>query len=108
MRFMRRYDVTPPSEHPDLVAIDHHLQRRLDLVLSAEQEAARVAAGRNATLRDRLLDAEDCERPVSIRLRSGGEVRGAVAMVATDHIEVHQTGRSALVPTDQIAAVFIT
>ncbi len=91
--------------HPDLVLVGRSLQRRLDLVLEAEQEAARVVARRSATLRDRLVDAEDAEASVTVTLRTGEVTAGRVASVAVDHIELEGPGGSVLVMLDIIGSV---
>lgn len=93
------------AQHPDLVEIERTLRRRLDRVLEAEQEAARVIARRSATFRDRLIDVEDANERVQIRLRNGDELEGMVAAVAMDHVEVHSGRRATLLSLDMIASV---
>lgn len=91
--------------HPDLVDLDRRLGGRLDRILEAEQEAAGLLARRAATLRDRLLDAEDSERTVSVTCVGGRVVTGRLAVVAADHLEVDTGDDDALVPFDRIAVV---
>ena len=99
--------MTAPFDHPDLQAIEIQLQHRLDRILAAEQEAARVVARRGSTLRDRLLDAEDTGLAATVRLRTGDQVSGRVATVAVDHIEVHHGRMTTLVPLAEVAMVTI-
>jgi hypothetical protein len=48
--------------HPDLIGIGRELRRQLDATLLAEQHAARAAAVRRTTLRDRMLNLADAIR----------------------------------------------
>ena len=99
--------MTTPFDHPDLQAMETRLQDRLDRILAAEQEAARVVARRGATLRDRLLDAEDAGQTATVRLRSGDLISGIVAVVAVDHIELHHGRVSILVSLADVSTVAI-
>lgn len=93
------------DNHPDLIDIGRSLQRRLDRVLEAEQEAARVIARRSASLRDRLIDAEDAASVVTLHVRAGVAVSGTVAIVALDHVELHDGTRALLVPLETVMTV---
>ncbi|MEN8113621.1 MAG: hypothetical protein ABFS21_04485 [Actinomycetota bacterium] len=75
-----------PLGHPDLVRLGRSLRNRLDDTLDAEQAAARAAARRRLTLRDRLLDAEDRTDSVVLSTTDGGVYRGIVDAVGVDHI----------------------
>lgn len=81
-------DDPAPFDHPDLVEIGARLQRRYEAVLAAEREAAVTYARRVATLRDRLLEAEDAGAVITIRAGDGLAIGGVVARVAADHVEV--------------------
>ena len=60
----------------------------LDDTLDAEQAAARAAARRRRTLRDRLLDSEDRVENVVITTADGHLHRGIVDAVGVDHVVV--------------------
>jgi len=77
-----------PGDHPDLADIDARLQRRYEAVLDAERAAAATYARRTATLRDRLLDAEDAAAPITVRTVDGATVSGTVHRVAADHVDI--------------------
>jgi hypothetical protein len=75
-----------PLGHPDLVRLGRSLRNRLDDTLDAEQSAARAAARRRRTLRDRLLDAEDRTEQVVLSTSDGHVYRGVVDAVGVDHV----------------------
>lgn len=93
------------EEHPDLRKVAAGLQRRLDAVLEAEQEAAEVVARRTATFRDRLLDAEDAAEEVEVILSNGERLSGLLRTAALDHLELVTRSRTLLVPYATVAAV---
>lgn len=74
-----------PLDHPDLERLGHQLRNRLEETLEAEQVAARAAARRRRSLRDRLLDAEDRIEVVVISTVDGQLHRGVVEAVGVDH-----------------------
>jgi len=92
--------------HPDLVELEGRLTRHLDHVLEAEQRAAAIAVRRAASLRDRLLDAEDREAQVVVWPRDGGPVEGR-PQVGYDHVAVDTDDGTTLVPFQQILRVVI-
>lgn len=94
-------------DHPDLTDIGRVLQRRFDRILESEQAAAEVLARRTASLRDRLIDAEDQGRHVTVGTVSGETISGVVDVVASDHVELRLDRVSTLVAFDQIATVVI-
>lgn len=77
-----------PLDHPDLERLGRVLRRRLDDTLEAEQVAARAAARRRRSIRDRLLDAEDRIEVVVISTVDGQLHRGVVEAVGIDHVVV--------------------
>lgn len=77
-----------PMGHPDLVRLGRTLRNRLDDTLDAEQAAARAAARRRLTLRDRLLDSEDRTEHVVLTTSDGQIHRGLVEAVGVDHVVV--------------------
>jgi len=77
-----------PMGHPDLVRLGRSLRNRLDDTLDAEQTAARAAARRRRTLRDRLLDSEDRTEQVVLTTADGHLHRGIVDAVGVDHVVV--------------------
>jgi hypothetical protein len=97
----------PASPHPDLVDLDRRLGGRLERVLRAEQEAAGLLARRSATLRERLVDAEDAGAGVVVTCLAGPVISGTVSVVASDHLEVDCGDGEALIAFDQIAVVEI-
>lgn len=84
------------------------MQRRLDRILEAEQEAAAVLARRALTIRDRLLDAEDAEATVVVTTRSGVRATGRVATVATDHLELVDEAGTRLIAIEQLELIEIS
>jgi Protein of unknown function (DUF2642) len=97
----------PPVHHPDLIELDRRLGDRLDRILRAEQQAAGLLARRSATLRDRLVDAEDAGARVSVTCLGGRMVEGRLSVVASDHLEVDSGTAHVLVALDQIVVVEI-
>jgi hypothetical protein len=77
-----------PFGHPDLVRLGRSLRNRLDDTLDAEQAAARAAARRRQTLRDRLLDSEDRTEQIVVSTVDGHLYRGVVEAVGVDHVVV--------------------
>ena len=75
-----------PLGHPDLVRLGRSLRNRLDETLDAEQSAARAAARRRRTLRDRLLDSEDRTESIVLTTTDGHIHRGIVDAVGVDHV----------------------
>ncbi len=75
-----------PFGHPDLVRLGRSLRNRLDDTLDAEQSAARAAALRRRTLRDRLLDSEDRTELLVLSTADGQIHRGVVEAVGVDHV----------------------
>ena len=67
-----------PFSHPDLARIGRDLRTRLDDTLDAEQEAARAAAMRRMSLRDRLILSEDRSERVLLSTADGHMYRGVV------------------------------
>ena len=77
-----------PMSHPDLVRLGRSLRNHLDDTLDAEQAAARAAARRRLTLRDRLLDAEDRSDPIVVSTIDRGVHRGVIDAVGVDHVVI--------------------
>lgn len=77
-----------PFGHPDLQRLGRSLRNRLDETLDAEQQAARSAAVRRRTLRDRLIEADDRAEEAVITTVDGHLVRGAIVAVGVDHVVV--------------------
>jgi hypothetical protein len=77
-----------PFGHPDLQRLGRSMRSQLDETLDAEQTAARAAARRRMTMRDRLLEAEDRSEEVLVAASDGHVYRGVVEAVGLDHIVV--------------------
>jgi len=77
-----------PFGHPDLERLARTLRFRLDETLDAEQSAARSAALRRRSLRDRFIEAEDRGQVVVICSVDGQTCRGKVVAVGIDHVVV--------------------
>jgi hypothetical protein len=75
-----------PLRHPDLERLGRSLRDRLDDTLDAEQHAARSAARRRRTLRDRFLEAEDRAETMVVSTSDGQVHRGPVEAVGVDHV----------------------
>lgn len=95
----------PPWAHPDLRVLGRMLRLEMDETLRAEQHAARIAARRRSTMRDRLLMAEDCAELLHIDLAGGIELRGTVSAVGADHVVVLQEGRHRWVALHHVVAM---
>ncbi len=74
-----------PFGHPDLQRLGRDLRDRLDETLDAEQQAARAAARRRTSLRDRLLQSEDRAERVVVATSDGHVYHGVVEAVGIDH-----------------------
>ena len=94
-----------PFSHPDLERLGRALRDRLDETLVAEQTAARAAAQRRRTLRDRLLESEDRSAVVVVTATDGHTYRGVVDAVGVDHIVLTEAGRFTYLALAQIVAM---
>lgn len=72
-----------------------------------EQEAALLQIQRMATLRDRLLDAEDAGRPVRVWVRGGHLCEGTPTSVGQDYLELGNT-RRLVIPLSAVEMVELT
>ena len=77
-----------PFGHPDLQRLGRSMRDEFDETLDAEQHAARAAARRRLTMRDRLLDSEDRAERVVLSMTDGHVYHGAVEAVGIDHVVV--------------------
>ena len=77
-----------PFGHPDLQRLGRSMRDQLDDTLDAEQRAARAAARRRMSLRDRLLESEDRTERVVISTTDGQIYNGMVEAVGIDHVVV--------------------
>jgi hypothetical protein len=77
-----------PFGHPDLERLARTLRTRLDETLDAEQSAARSAALRRRSLRDRFIEAEDRAQVVIVSSVDGQTSRGTITAVGIDHVVV--------------------
>lgn len=68
-------------------------------------EAARSAAQRRRSLRDRLLTTEDAGDLVLVGTADGVVHGGRVSAVGTDHIALEVAGRTRAIPLHQITSV---
>lgn len=93
------------SGHPDLNALGHRLRIEMDETLRAEQYAARVAAQRRSTLRDRFLLAEDRGERLHIAVVDGTDIAGEVVAVGADHIVVVHAGRRCWIAVSHVVAI---
>jgi len=93
------------GRHPDLIGISRELRRQLDATLLAEQHAARAAAIRRTTLRDRMLNLADADSSALITTTDGNLHSGVVASVGADHITMTDEGTSRLVMLRSIVSV---
>lgn len=64
------------------------MRDEFDETLDAEQHAARAAARRRMTLRDRLLESEDRDEHVVISTSDGHVYHGIVEAVGMDHVMI--------------------
>ncbi len=93
------------SEHPDLRALGRRLRTEMDETLRAEQHAARVAARRRSTLRDRFLLAEDRAEQLHVAVVDGSDIAGQVVAVGADHIVLVHAGQRCWVAMHHVVAV---
>jgi len=77
-----------PFGHPDLQRLGRSMRNQLDETLDAEQHAARAAARRRMTIRDRLLESEDRAEQVVLSTTDGHVYHGLVDAVGIDHIVI--------------------
>ena len=77
-----------PFGHPDLQRLGRSMRNQLDETLDAEQHAARAAARRRMTIRDRLLESEDRAEHIVLSTSDGHMYHGVVDAVGIDHIVV--------------------
>ena len=94
-----------PQQHPDLARLGRKLRERLDDTLEAEQHAARAAALRRRTLRDRLSEAEDRAEAVVIAASDGHLYRGTITTVGTDHLVMADGAAQRFISLDHLVAV---
>ncbi len=95
------------SEHPDLVDFRELVRRRFQETLEYEQEAALLQIQRMATLRDRLLDAEDAGQPIRLWVQGGHLCEGIPFAVGQDHVELGDS-RRVIIPFSTIEMVELT
>lgn len=74
-----------PLLHPDLIEVSGTIQRQMDAVLAAEQEAAAITMRRRRTVRDRLLHAEDRDEQVTVT-DGRSTWQGKLTAVGADHV----------------------
>ncbi len=77
-----------PFGHPDLDRLARSMRFRLDETLDAEQSAARTAAARRATLRDRLIQFSDRSDAVVVTTSDGHVTAGEAVAVGVDHVVI--------------------
>lgn len=77
----------------------------MDRTLDAEMEAARAAAQRRCSLRDRLLTAEDASQQVVVTTSDGAVHGGRISAVGTDHITIEVSGRTRIVALLHVTSV---
>jgi len=77
-----------PFGHPDLQRLGRSMRDQLDETLDAEQHAARAAARRRMSLRDRLLESEDRIEKVVVSTSDGHVYHGVVEAVGIDHVVI--------------------
>lgn len=77
-----------PFGHPDLQRLGRSMRDEFDETLDAEQHAARAAARRRMTLRDRLLESEDRDEHVVLSTSDGHVYHGVVEAVGMDHVVI--------------------
>jgi ribosomal protein L18 len=64
------------------------MRDQFDETLDAEQHAARAAARRRTSLRDRLLESEDRSERVVVSTSDGHVYQGVVEAVGIDHVVI--------------------
>ena len=94
-----------PFSHPDLEQLGRTLRVRLDETLDAEQSAARSAALRRRTLRDRLIESEDRGEVVVLGASDGQVYNGIVSAVGVDHVVLRESGREFFVALPHIVSM---
>lgn len=94
-----------PFGHPDLERLGRTLRSRLDETLDAEQAAARMAALRRRTLRDRLIEADDRAEDIVLATVDGHMVRGRICAVGVDHVAIEEAGRQIYVAIGHIVTL---
>ncbi len=94
-----------PFSHPDLAQLGRNLRSRLDDTLDAEQEAARSAAMRRMSLRDRLILSEDRSEVVLVSTSDRHMLRGAVRSVGIDHVVIEDTAMTRWVAIAHIVSL---
>ncbi len=75
-----------PFGHPDLQRLGRSMRVEYDETLDAEQRAARAAARRRMSLRDRLLECEDRSDRIVVSTTDGHIYHGVVDAVGIDHV----------------------
>ena len=93
-----------PHDHPDLRRFEQQMDDEFDDILAAERHAARIAAQRRMTMRDRLVRAEDLQCTAVVKTTTG-TVSGRLSAVGTDHIVV---GGDLIVAIAHIVTVEVT
>jgi len=99
--------VSKKSEHPDLADFQELVRRRFQETLEYEQEAALLQIQRMATLRDRLLDAEDAGQPIRVWVKGGHLCEGIPSAVGQDHVELGDT-RRLIIPLATVEMIELT
>ncbi len=94
-----------PFSHPDLERLGRALRVRFDETLDAEQSAARSAALRRRTLRDRLIESEDRGEDVVLGGTDGHVYRGCVLAVGIDHVVLRESGRDCFVALAHVVSM---
>ncbi len=94
-----------PFSHPDLARLGRDMRSRLDDTLEAEQEAARSAAQRRMSLRDRLITSADRADLVLLATSDGHLYRGVVTAVGVDHVVVEDRGSARYVSLPHIVSM---
>lgn len=97
-----------PFRHPDLEQLGRVLRDRLDETLDAEQSAARSAALRRRTLRDRLIECEDRVEEVVLGGSDGHLYRGSVTAVGVDHVVLRESGRDRFVSLAHVVSMVVS
>lgn len=91
-------------DHPEIEAFARLAERRFDLVLEAEHEAAMVSLNRVSTLHDRLLDLEDRKADVTVCTVAGSH-SGRLMAVGLDHLILVGDDHRTFVRLDDVIAV---
>src|SRR5665811_34606 len=96
--------IDPDRSHPELEELARLAERRFDLVLEAEHEAAMVSLNRVSTMHDRLLDLEDRRAEVTVTTVAGSHSVRLTA-VGLDHVILMGDDRRTFVRLDDVIAV---